>query len=141
MPIEYEIDDERSLVRTRARGSLTAVEMLGHVRRLAVDGAVPNPLYEIWDGTDVERFDARGGDIRGFINAAAAAKDEFGPARLAIVAPSPLVFGLGRMAQALAEFTPFRIGVYRTREEAVAWIEERMRERDAHPPAEASAAE
>jgi hypothetical protein len=141
VPIEYEIDEEREMVRTTARGVLTSAELLAHVRRLATDDALPRPLYEIWDGTDVDRLDARGTNVRGFINAAAAARDKFGPARLAIVAPTPVVFGLARMAQALAEFTPFRIAVFHDREDADAWMAERMAERDAVSSANASTAE
>lgn len=140
MPIEYEVEAERGLVQSRASGVLSSEQMLAHVRALASDAAVPRPLYEIWDGTEVERLDAWGTNVRGFLNAAVTAKQKFGSARLAIIAPSQLVYGLGRMAQSLADFTPYRIGVFRRREDAVAWMDQRIRERDGLP-AEPAAAE
>lgn len=131
MPIEYEVDATRGLVRSRAFGVLLPAELLAHIRRLADDENVPTPLYELWDGTDVETFPVRGADVRGFINTAGAFQREFSRARLAIVMRGAAMFGLGRMAQLLADLTPFRIGVFRGLDEATVWMDARIAERDA----------
>lgn len=137
MPVEYEIDEDRRLVRSRAFGVLLPAELLAHIRRLADDPAAPIPLHEIWDGTAIERFEVRGADVRGFINTATTFQATFQRARLAIVMRGAAMFGLARMAQLLAELTPFRIGVFRELAPATAWMDARIAERDAAESAEA----
>lgn len=131
MGIEHAYDEKRRLVLATARGTIGPEDMVGHIRRVAADDRVLRPLYEIWDGTGIEKFNVFGADVRGFLDTAISFQERFGAARLAIVAGTPVLYGLGRMAQLLSDATPFEICVFKDLETGEAWMEERLAERDA----------
>ena len=131
MGIEYDLDERRRLVRTIARGTVGPDDMVSHIRGLAADERVVAPLYELWDGTGIEKFNVFGTHVRVFLDTAMSFQERFGAARLAIVSSSPVLYGLGRMAQLLSDVTPFEISVFKELDIAEQWMEERLTERDA----------
>ena len=118
MPIEYSIDKEAHMIFTRAWGTLTDEELLGHQRRLHADPA-HNPAYsELIDFTQVERAPVSTEAIEALANNAI-----WEPGvKLAIIAPTDLKFGLTRMYQAMSPDGPQEIHVFRNKLEARAWL-------------------
>jgi hypothetical protein len=50
-------------------------------------------------------------------------EERYGQARMAVIAPTPVVFGLSRAADTKSAFTLIEIWIARTYEEAVSWLE------------------
>jgi len=124
MPIDYEVDHARRLVRVRAIGVITPDMLFGYQKTVWSDPAVAG-FDELVDVTGVEHAQ---GSSPSNVNALAgfsAKMDGDGPAKLAIVAADDLLFGLGRMYQAYREMKPGsrkEVGVFRTMAEALAWL-------------------
>ncbi len=77
-------------------------------------------LRAILDESDLRVSQLRAGDVRRIIDAFRLAR-HIRSARVAIVAPTPVVYGLNRMAMAFADADDV-FCVFRAREEAEAWL-------------------
>lgn len=125
MPVEYQIDPARRLVRVTMRGHLTGDDLLKFQR-------------EVWSRPDVQGFDelvdASGieldlssrltSDLRGLAEIAAS-MDSPNVSKLAIVAEDDFGFGLGRMYAAYREAAAHGtrvVEVFREIEPALAWL-------------------
>ena len=131
MPIVYRIDHENRIVLARAYGVLT-------------DEDVFNYQHSVWSGPELAGYNELG-EMAGVTDIAipsihrvrdlamtAAEMDSEVMAKVAIVAPEDLGFGLARMFQAYREMEKASrkvVGVFRTLEEAFAWL------KIANPPA------
>ena len=131
MPIAYGIDRERRLVVAVPYGTLEDAHVFGYQREV---WSLPElaGFDELIDMTDVQHIalpsPQRVVDLA-TLSAGMDAPAEAGrrPARMAIVAPTDLAFGLGRMYQAYRSMksagVPRHVGVFRTMAEAMQFLE------------------
>ncbi len=125
MPLDYHIDQKNRLVRIRGHGVLNVDDLWNYQEKVWSGNAVAG-FDELVDMSDVEKIDAPTGDrVKALAEMAAKSDAISPPSRLAIVAPSPLAFGLGRMYEAYRSGVPGstkQVGVFRTRAEALAFL-------------------
>lgn len=127
MPIDYEIDHARRLVVARGRGVFGDSDAFNYQNEVWTRPDVAG-YDEIVDMTDVQEIappTPAGPKMRELAGIAASRDNPATAGRLAIIAPSPLAYGLGRQYQTYRELdarSSKRVGVFRTREEALAFL-------------------
>ena len=122
MPVSYAIDAERHLIRTVCTRDTTLLEVIGHFRELEALPSLPTPLHVYLDLTEIESLP----DLRKLLSVADATGSLVPTVRwgaLAIVASADVVFGVGRMYQALVERYFERVMVFRDAAEAEVWLD------------------
>ncbi len=122
MPISYEIDTRLGLIRTTAMGVLTDADLVAHKRALASDPRIKPGMRELSDVRGVEQLEVTLAGIGTFVSMdaePAAMPDDY---RLAIVASTDVVFGMARLYQQRTDEELKRVGIFRTMEEAAAWL-------------------
>ncbi|HEX5042148.1 MAG TPA: hypothetical protein VFV75_04530 [Candidatus Polarisedimenticolaceae bacterium] len=130
MPIAYGIDREKRLVVALPYGTMEDADVFGYQREV---WSLPDVagFDELIDMTDVQHIalpSAQRVVDLAELSAGMEAGGEKGrrPARMAIVAPSDLAFGLGRMYQAYramkGQGVPRQVGVFRTMAEALEFL-------------------
>ena len=121
MPIKYNIDHERGLIRTVCSGYVTFAEVLEHFVNLRADASIPDGLDVLLDLSEVtsvpgteqlRNVAAETGKLRTIIRWGL----------LAIVSSQPLLFAMGRMFEAFAEAYFEEIRVFYRLEDAEAWL-------------------
>jgi hypothetical protein len=125
MPIAYQVDHGARIVVAAGHGTLTDADVFGYQRaawsRLDVIG-----YNELIDVTHVIELEVPSVDqIRDLAQVAAAMDDGATTSRLAIVAPTDLAFGLGRMFQTYRQLnarSTKEARVFRRMEEALAFL-------------------
>jgi hypothetical protein len=121
VPITYEIDTGRRLIRTRCVGATTLAEVMDHFRVLRSDPAVPEQMSVLLDlseqtsapvSAQIKQVAEETGRMREVVRWGA----------LAVVARSDVLFGMSRMLEVLAEphFTSIR--VFRDLAPAEVWV-------------------
>ena len=123
MPITYEIDKERSLVRTTVTGRLTDADLLAHKRALLADPCFSIGMKELSDIRGVEEFEVTPEGIMAAAFFDSRNKAELGTHQLALVASADLVFGMARMYGMRTDGNTGGVGVFRSEEEAKVWLE------------------
>ncbi len=122
MPVSYEIDRETGFIRTRCTGVVTFEEVLDHFRRLNEDDSLPAHLDVLLDLTEMENipesdklFSVAGevGRLRSKVKWGACA----------IVASHDALYGMTRVFHVFAQDHFAHSSVFRTREEALRWLE------------------
>ena len=125
MPIVHRIDHERKVVIERAYGVLTDEDVFNFQHTIWSDPAVAG-YNELADMTHVSEIAIPSiHRVRDLAMTAVEMDSTEGSSRFAIVAPDNLAFGLGRMFQAYRELekgSRKNVGVFRTLEEALAWL-------------------
>jgi hypothetical protein len=126
MPIEYRIDHTRRLVIARGVGAFSGDDVFRYQRDVWSQPDVAG-YDELVDMTDVTSIPPVPGGFRmkQLAKEAAARDDQAATAKFAIVAPSPLAFGLGRQYQAYRELesqSKKQVGVFRTMADALAFL-------------------
>ena len=119
MPITYRIDRDAWLVRTFAHGVLTDADVLAHKDELAADPAFEPGMNQLSDVRGIERLDVTTNGIRQFVAHDARHAERFAGHRMAIVANEDVVFGMARMYQTMSDVN---VGVFRSIEEALAFL-------------------
>ena len=130
MPLAYGIDPQRRLVVTVGYGTLEDAHVFGYHREV---WSLPElaGYDELIDMTEVEHIALPSPQRVVDLAELSAGMDASGgkgrrPARMAIVAPTDLAFGLGRMYQAYramkSEGVPRHVGVFRTMAEALEFL-------------------
>mgnify|MGYP003345912491 CR=1 FL=1 len=122
MPLTYHIDTARGLVQTTASGVLTDHDVLDLKARLASDPGWSPGMRELADISGIDALEVTADGVRQMVQEDASTPD-LGAYRLAIVAPANDVFGMARMYQMLTDRVVPNIGVFRSVNEALAWIE------------------
>ena len=125
MPIIHRVDHENRIVLARAYGVLTDEDVFTfqHTVWGSPDVAGYNELGEMTYVTDIAIPSIH--RVRDLAMTAAEMDPTDAEAKFAIVAPEDLGFGLGRMFQAYREMEKASkkvVGVFRTLEEAFAWL-------------------
>lgn len=123
MPITYEIDKERSLVRTTVTGRLTDADLLAHKHALLADPRFSMGMNELSDIRGVEDFQVTPEGIMAAAFFDSQNKAGLGTHQLALVASADLVFGMARMYGMRTEGNTGGVGVFRSEEEARSWLE------------------
>jgi hypothetical protein len=132
MPVHFDLDREAHLVRTRASGTLAAGEMLELIeahRLLFADGTLDAGWAEIGDFSAVDDLrDITPGSIARFCDAnpwpAAALR--------ALIAPTDLLYDLGRMYRSQGGERTANVQIVRSAAEALDWIIGRRAARGEH---------
>lgn len=125
MPIFFEVDHPRRLVLAEASGRLTDTDVFGYQREVWSRTDVRG-YHELMDMTAVESIEPPTPDrVRELAELAAKMDTPDLPTRFAIVAPTTIAFGLGKMFQAqrdLQQDSKKEVGVFRTRQEAMDFL-------------------
>jgi hypothetical protein len=119
MAVRYSIDKYRRLVLTKAEGCVTFDDVRGHQDRLMADPEFDVSFDQLIDTSLTTEVDISAEQAR-----ILAHRHIVSPAsRRAIVAPRPLLFGMGRMMQAYHDMvTDTEVKVFYSMDEAVGWL-------------------
>lgn len=123
MPVEITIDPERRRIRSRLSGRLCRDTLRAYYEALTAHPDFRPDLSEVFDVSDVSELDLTADEIRDFSAATASAPAHGAGMRVAIVAPTDLVFGLARLYELSQVDAGNRICVLRTLAEAEAWLD------------------
>jgi hypothetical protein len=121
MPIVYDIDTERGLIRASFSGAISPAELLAWYGELREHPDFRDDLKEIADFTLTENQGWTPDEMRSVVS-----EEVLGPgAHRAFVGPTDLVYGMSRMYASFAESEGQggTIEVFRTVEDAQAWID------------------
>ena len=125
MPIEYWIDHERRLVMAKGHGTLTHEDVLGYQRDVWSNPALAG-YDELMDMSHVEHIALSSTErVRELARLSARMDDRSSASRFAIVAPTDLAFGLGRMYETyrnLDDRSTKQVGVFRSLDAALAFL-------------------
>jgi hypothetical protein len=122
MPVEYEIDARRQLIRTRCIGLVTPAEVLAHLRALEADPRLPDPLDVLLDFSRLTTFPDHA-QVHSVAREVRALRAKIPWRNLAIVAPGDLAFGIARMFEMISEPSFRATMVFRALPDAERWIE------------------
>jgi hypothetical protein len=125
VPIAYRIDHQKRIVLARAYGLFTPGDVFEYQQTAwaAPEVGGYDELVDITDVTDVSLPSAQG--IQEIASVAARMDVAAAASRFAIVAPTDLVYGLGRMFKVYREADgrgSKEVGVFRTLEEALIFL-------------------
>jgi hypothetical protein len=121
MPVTYQIDLARNLIRTRCTGDVTPEEVANHFRELARDPNRPKRLSVLLDLSE-ETSLPEVGDLRGVSNQIREIEQSVQFGVCAIVAPDDALFGMMRMFEVLASEHFVATRVFRELAEAEEWL-------------------
>ena len=125
MPISYEIDRARGLIRTRCFGATSLQEVLAHFKDLRNEPDLPPRMSVLLDLSALSSAPERDQ-----LRAVVAEMKDVGPAvrwgALAIVAKTDLLFGMSRILGVFVEDSFSNTGVFRHMSEAERWLETQM---------------
>lgn len=125
MPIEHRVDHRRRVVLARVTGTFTDLEIFAYQREVWARPDVAG-YDELVDMSDVEHVALPSIERIPALASLSAGMDVRAPlTRFAIVAPRDFEFALGRMYAAHRELdsrSTKRVGVFRSRGEALAWL-------------------
>ncbi len=125
MPVTYEIDKTRNIIRTRCTGDVKFEEVVGHFKDLVRDPVCPPHLHVLLDLTELtsvptsEQLTRVSDEIR-----TASAKVRFDACAIAV--SSELIFGMMRMFEAFAEENFGATRTFRGLEEAERWLQKQV---------------
>jgi hypothetical protein len=122
MPIEYEIDAARSLIRTRCVGATTLDEVLAHFEELRSDAALPERINVLLDLTALATAPERD-QLRAIVSEIKSMSSSLRWGVLAIVARTDLVYGMSRILGVFVEDSFTGTNVFRQVREAERWLE------------------
>ena len=126
MPITYRIDHERKLIVARGYGTITDADVFDY-QQAAWSGREVAGYAELVDMTDVSDIALPSvRRVQDLASLAARMDDATTPSKFAIVAPTDIAFGLGRMYQTFRESqqrSTKDVGVFRTLNDASAYLE------------------
>lgn len=119
MTIESEIYPELGVVITRVTASTVFEEIRDHQRALAENPDFDPDFHHLFDLTEVQNLRVSTEEIRNL-----ASTTLFSPtSRRAVVAPRDASFGLSRMYEGFSSLPEGTLMVFRTRKEALAWLD------------------
>ena len=125
MPADFELDTVERTVRSRAWGVVTDGDLFNHVERIRAlfdQGILDSTWAQVADFSAVERFDLISSEELRRL----AARNPWPKGSLrAIVLPSDLGFGLGRMYEMLCGTGGENVRVVRSKADALAWLTHR----------------
>lgn len=131
MPVEINYTDDGLGFTLIGEGIVTGQEILDAIAiRFSSEDKIKKYIYGLADYTGVQEFRVANNEI------SIIAQKDIVAARInpdlifALAAPDDLIFGLGRMFEAFAGGSGWAIEVFRTRDEAVLWIKNSVKEKN-----------
>jgi hypothetical protein len=121
MSISYEIEPERSLIRTRCSGAVTLDEVLKHFAELRSLPSLPTPLHVFLDLTEMTTAPERD-QLRAVVTEIRELGTSLRWGVLVIAAHSDLLFGMSRILGVFVESNFTNTGVFRRLGEAETWL-------------------
>ncbi len=121
MPISYRVD-QSGVVVTLEWGRVSLADGQAHLRAVAGDARVPRPVQEIYDKRQVTDLPIDYALSVGYAEDAARLFRDGGAGRMCYLVTSDLVYGKARQIQQLLDSHGVTVAVYRSLEEACAWI-------------------
>lgn len=119
MPAFYKIDKERRLVLSSAYGVFRRTDSVAHREKLLKDPDFDPSYSQIADFTQVTKFELSAEDIHELAQESVFSRQS----RRALIVPSDVAYGLGRMFGTLRESQgEMEIGVFRSLAEALDWV-------------------
>jgi hypothetical protein len=122
MPIRIELEEESGLRVIRAEGALQDEALYQALAALWQAPDYDPTRDELVDASGVTRADVSTEGIRRLAALALAAHPGGPPARIAIVAPTDLLFGTARMYEAFVDAGERQVRAFRSVAEARAWL-------------------
>ena len=123
VPVDSVFCPDHPLVATTGSGVVTEEELLAYWQKDYADHRIPWGTPELLDLRAVERFEVTSAGLRKLVAIDVKyAKQQHAPSRLAIVAPSDLLFGMIRMYQILSDSNPNSIRVFRDLSGVEEWL-------------------
>jgi hypothetical protein len=132
--MEYRFCKPLGLILVTSKSVLTGDEVRAFHKKLIDDPEIPPGMRELMDlrNVDLVAVDARiVTEISGIESARSA---RVGAARIAVVAPRPVAFGLSRMYEALSADTPKKVNVFTEIDPALEWLGISREELKQHMP-------
>lgn len=137
MPIEHSIDHPRRLIIARGHGILTGEDIFGYQRAVWSSAEVAG-YDELMDMGDVQHIALESVDrVQQLARYSAGMDAPSTRSKFAIVAPSDIAYGLGRMYQtyrALDQRSTKQVGVFRSWEKALEFLGRAADARELAPP-------
>jgi len=119
------IDDEQGLAIQEIQGDLSTDEILKAQHHLYVELGFDPAKPCLWDATGGNVAAAMSGlEMQSAASRGSALWDQMAGGRTAILVAREADFGMGRMYEQMAADMPRELGVFRDRDEAVAWLRE-----------------
>jgi len=133
MPADFELDESRRIVFSRAWGALTDAELLDHMARVKEaheQGRIDSRWAQIADFSAVTSMDGvSSSGVRGL----AQGNPWHGDSIRVLVVPEDVQYGLARMYQIMGEPKTDRVLLVRSMAEAITLIEDRSTANDSVP--------
>lgn len=124
MPITYQIDPATGTIDTSCTGDVTLDEVMAHFGELEALPSLPRPLDVLLDLHAVTAAPSSE-QIKVVVASVSVLRSKVEWGRCAIVARWPLMFGMSRMFEMLAEGLFAGSCVFETRAEAEEWLADR----------------
>jgi hypothetical protein len=125
MPITYTVDHKRRLVRVKGEGVFSDDDVFGYQREIMARTDVLG-YDELVDMTDVIHIDLPSFQrVKDLASLSAEMDPRHPPGRFAIIAPGDVAYMLGRLFKGVRALLPGatrELGVFRTEEQAEAWL-------------------
>ena len=122
MPMTYTIDPAQHLVLAVGTGVLTDDDVMAHRQAMASDSRFTPQMRELSDIRQVTAFQVTPAGVRIMVASDVKMTANGGMHKLAIVADENVAYGMSRMYQTLGEPNIRVVGVFRSYEEATAWL-------------------
>ncbi len=127
--MSYEIvyDHEQGFLDVRLSGTFTLAEFTRSLEEITHAADYPPDVPVLWD---LEKLDINDLDVQHFEKQTIMIRQQFpqrGSAKIALYAPTSLIFGLSRMYEGLSYSLPQKIMVFKNRDEAESWLQEKGR--------------
>jgi hypothetical protein len=126
MPIEIEYLDGGYRIECIGKGVVTGEEIYNGNRIIYSGDTLSRHRYQIVNFTNVEKLSVSRDEAVRLANQDIEASKTNPNIVIAVVATLNHAFGLGRMWEAHANMSGFETMVFRTREDAMAWIERKI---------------
>ena len=118
MPLEYRVDVSLRTVFARASGVLTDTDVLAFVEGVLAHPSMEPDFNQLFDAREVTKLELSGACVR-----EVSTDTGFGEGSLrAFVTESDAGFGMARMYQTLRDTYPDEVRVFRSIDEARAWL-------------------
>src|SRR5262247_2836656 len=134
MPISYTVDHDHRLVRVKGAGVFSDDDVFGYQREIMARTDVLG-YDELVDMTNVLRIDLPSFQrVKDLAELSAEMDPRHPPGRFAIIAPGDVAYMLGRLFKGVRALVPGatrELGIFRTPEEAEAWLRRPRKQADA----------
>jgi hypothetical protein len=122
MPVELAFEKDGAGVVIRGSGVVNAKEILHGNEQVYASHRIDKLRYQLCDYRDVTEFDVSSDDLRAIARQDKLASVQNPDLAIAIIGDHDVIFGMGRMWEAFVSEAPIKGKVFRTIEEARAWL-------------------